>query len=93
MRDGELIDNGASSLYRAFAGLALAIAVGGGLGMAMARWRLLDVFINNNTAVPTYAIPMALVSQINVFGAGGNDEEMPQRMTAGVRGAADRQHG
>jgi len=46
IRDGELIDNGGASLYRAFAGLFLAIIVGGGLGMAMARVRLIDVFIN-----------------------------------------------
>ena len=46
IKDGELIDNGGASLYRAFAGLFLAIVVGGGLGMAMARVRLLDVFLN-----------------------------------------------
>ena len=37
MRDGELVDNGWSSLYRGFVGLALAIVVGGGLGLLMAR--------------------------------------------------------
>jgi len=46
IRDGELIDNGGASLYRAFMGLLLAVIVGGGLGMAMARVRLLDVFVN-----------------------------------------------
>jgi ABC-type nitrate/sulfonate/bicarbonate transport system permease component len=46
IRDGELIDNGAASIYRAAAGLALAIVVGGGLGMAMARVKLLDLFVN-----------------------------------------------
>ena len=46
MRDGELVDNGAISLYRGSLGLLLAIVVGGGLGMAMARWRMLDVFLN-----------------------------------------------
>ncbi len=38
MRDGELVDNGAASLYRGGVGLLLAIIVGGGLGMAMARF-------------------------------------------------------
>ena len=37
IKDGELIDNGGASLYRAFMGLLLAVIVGGGLGMAMAR--------------------------------------------------------
>jgi Bacterial Ig-like domain (group 3)/RTX calcium-binding nonapeptide repeat (4 copies) len=32
---------------------------------------LLDVFINNNTPVPTYQVPLALVSQINIYGGGG----------------------
>src|SRR5271167_3907284 len=46
VHDGELIDNGVSSLYRASIGLLLAVVVGGGLGLVMGRWRLLDVFIN-----------------------------------------------
>jgi NitT/TauT family transport system permease protein len=46
VRDGELIDNGAASLYRGCAGLFLAVAFGGSLGLTMARWRLLDVFVN-----------------------------------------------
>jgi ABC-type nitrate/sulfonate/bicarbonate transport system permease component len=36
---GELLTNGAASLYRAGAGLALAIAIGGALGILMAWWR------------------------------------------------------
>ncbi|MGH6677245.1 MAG: ABC transporter permease, partial [Xanthobacteraceae bacterium] len=32
MRDGELVSNGAASLYRVYAGLGLAIVIGGGLG-------------------------------------------------------------
>ena len=39
MRDGELVDNGASSLYRGSVGLLLAVVIGGGLGIAMARSR------------------------------------------------------
>ncbi|MFO0965132.1 MAG: FG-GAP-like repeat-containing protein [Gemmataceae bacterium] len=34
---------------------------------------MLDVFVNNTTSVPTFVVPLALVDQINVFGAGGND--------------------
>jgi ABC-type nitrate/sulfonate/bicarbonate transport system permease component len=39
MRSGELVANGAASLYRAAAGLALAVAVGAVLGIVMAWWR------------------------------------------------------
>jgi NitT/TauT family transport system permease protein len=39
VRSGELIDNGAASLYRAAAGLALAVTVGAVLGIVMAWWR------------------------------------------------------
>jgi NitT/TauT family transport system permease protein len=38
-QSGELVTNGASSLLRAGAGLALAIVVGAALGIAMAWWR------------------------------------------------------
>jgi NitT/TauT family transport system permease protein len=38
-RSGELIANGAASLWRAGAGLALAVIVGAALGIAMAWWR------------------------------------------------------
>ncbi len=34
---------------------------------------LLDVFLNNTTTVPTLQVPMAVLSQINIFAAGGND--------------------
>jgi NitT/TauT family transport system permease protein len=40
---GELLTNGAASLYRAGAGLALAIAIGGTLGILMAWWRPLQL--------------------------------------------------
>jgi NitT/TauT family transport system permease protein len=38
-RSGELIANGAASLYRAAAGLALAVVVGAALGIVMAWWK------------------------------------------------------
>jgi NitT/TauT family transport system permease protein len=72
MRDGELIDNGSASLYRAFAGLALAIAVGGGLGMAMARWRLLDVFINPLVEL-FYPLPKSALIPVTVLWLGFGD--------------------
>jgi NitT/TauT family transport system permease protein len=39
LKSGELLDNGASSLWRAGAGLGLAIVIGAALGIAMAWWR------------------------------------------------------
>ena len=72
MRDGELIDNGGASLWRAFAGLALAIAVGGGLGMAMARWRLLDVFINPLVEL-FYPLPKSALIPVTVLWLGFGD--------------------
>ena len=72
MRDGELIDNGGASLYRAFAGLALAIAIGGGLGMAMARFRLLDVFINPLVEL-FYPLPKSALIPVTVLWLGFGD--------------------
>jgi NitT/TauT family transport system permease protein len=45
VRDGELITNGASSLYRAGAGLGLAIVIGAVLGIVMAWWRPVNALI------------------------------------------------
>jgi NitT/TauT family transport system permease protein len=45
LRDGELITNGASSLYRAGAGLGLAIVVGAVLGIVMAWWRPVNALL------------------------------------------------
>ncbi len=72
VRDGELIDNGAASLWRAFAGLALAIAIGGGLGMAMARWRLLDVFVNPLVEL-FYPLPKSALIPVTVLWLGFGD--------------------
>ena len=35
--------------------------------------QVLDIFINNTSATPTFQVPLALVNKINVFAAGGND--------------------
>jgi ABC-type nitrate/sulfonate/bicarbonate transport system permease component len=39
VRDGDLVTNGAASLYRVVAGLALAVTIGAVLGIVMAWWR------------------------------------------------------
>jgi ABC-type nitrate/sulfonate/bicarbonate transport system permease component len=72
MRDGELVDNGAASLYRGSIGLLLAIAVGGGLGMAMARWRLLDLFINPLVEL-FYPLPKSALIPVTVLWLGFGD--------------------
>jgi len=46
LRDGELITNGASSLYRAGAGLGLAIVIGAVLGIVMAWWRPVNALLS-----------------------------------------------
>ncbi|HEX7007083.1 MAG TPA: ABC transporter permease [Alphaproteobacteria bacterium] len=43
---GELLINGAASLYRAAAGLALSIAIGGALGIGMAWWRPVNALLS-----------------------------------------------
>ena len=42
---GDLLSNGASSLYRTFAGLGLAIIVGGAVGILMGWSRLFDASV------------------------------------------------
>jgi NitT/TauT family transport system permease protein len=72
VRDGELIDNGAVSLYRGSVGLLLAIIVGGGLGMAMARWRMLEVFINPLVEL-FYPLPKSALIPVTVIWLGFGD--------------------
>ena len=45
LKDGDLVSNGLSSLYRAFAGLALAIVVGATLGIVMAWWKAANTLL------------------------------------------------
>jgi ABC-type nitrate/sulfonate/bicarbonate transport system permease component len=76
IRDGELIDNGAASLYRAAAGLALAIVIGGGLGLAMARFKLLDIFINPLVEL-FYPLPKSALIPVTVLWLGfGNGSKI-----------------
>jgi NitT/TauT family transport system permease protein len=72
MRDGELVDNGASSLYRGAVGLLLAIAVGGGLGVLMARSRILDMFINPLVEL-FYPLPKSALIPVTVLWLGFGD--------------------
>jgi len=72
VRDGDLLTNGAASLYRGSAGLVLAIAVGGVLGVAMARWRLLDLFLNPLVEL-FYPLPKSALIPVTVLWLGFGD--------------------
>lgn len=72
MRDGELVSNGAVSLYRGSLGLLWAILLGGGLGMAMARWRTLDVFVNPLVQL-FYPLPKSALIPVTVIWLGFGD--------------------
>ena len=45
LKSGELITNGAASLYRTFAGLGLAVAIGIMLGIGMAWWKPVNALL------------------------------------------------
>jgi ABC-type nitrate/sulfonate/bicarbonate transport system permease component len=72
MRDGELVDNGAASLYRGGAGLLLAIVLGAGLGVAMARFRPLDLFLNPLVEL-FYPLPKSALIPVTVLWLGFGD--------------------
>ena len=72
VRDGELVDNGAASLYRGSVGLLLAVVGGGSLGIAMARWRLLDLFINPLVEL-FYPLPKSALIPVTVIWLGFGD--------------------
>ena len=72
IRGGELIDNGKVSLYRGSIGLLLAIFGGGGLGLLMARWRLLDIFVNPLVEL-FYPLPKSALIPVPVLWLGFGD--------------------
>ena len=72
INDGELVTNGLSSLYRAFAGLALAIAVGGVLGIEMAWWRPVNVLLSPLVEI-FYPLPKSALIPVTVIWLGFGD--------------------
>jgi NitT/TauT family transport system permease protein len=72
MQGGELVNNGAASLYRGSVGLLLAVLGGGGLGLCMARWRLLDVFVNPLVEL-FYPLPKSALIPVTVLWLGFGD--------------------
>jgi NitT/TauT family transport system permease protein len=72
VRDGELLSNGLSSLYRAFAGLALAIVIGGTLGVVMAWWKPVNVLLSPLVEI-FYPLPKSALIPVTVIWLGFGD--------------------
>jgi len=72
MRDGELVNNGLSSLYRAGAGLALAIGLGALTGIAMAWWKPVKVLIAPIVEI-FYPLPKSALIPVTVIWLGFGD--------------------
>jgi ABC-type nitrate/sulfonate/bicarbonate transport system permease component len=72
IKDGELISNSLSSLYRAGAGLALAILVGGVLGIFMAWWKPVNVLLSPLVEI-FYPLPKSALIPVTVIWLGYGD--------------------
>jgi len=72
VRDGELLSNGLSSLYRAFAGLALAIVVGGTVGIVIAWWKPVNVLLSPLVEI-FYPLPKSALIPVTVIWLGFGD--------------------
>jgi len=72
IKDGELVSNGASSLYRAGVGLALAILIGGLLGIAMAWWKPADMLLAPIVEI-FYPLPKSALIPVTVIWLGFGD--------------------
>ncbi len=72
IKDGELVTNGLSSLYRAFAGLALAIVIGAALGIVMAWWRTANVLLSPLVEI-FYPLPKSALIPVTVIWLGFGD--------------------
>ncbi|MFZ1105035.1 MAG: ABC transporter permease [Hyphomicrobiaceae bacterium] len=72
LRSGELLASGASSLWRAGAGLALAIVVGAALGIAMAWWRPVNAALGPLVEL-FYPMPKSALIPVTVLWLGFGD--------------------
>jgi ABC-type nitrate/sulfonate/bicarbonate transport system permease component len=76
VKDGELITNGAASLWRAGAGLALAIVIGAALGIFMAWWRPVNVLLGPLVEM-FYPMPKSALIPVTVLWLGfGNGSKI-----------------
>ena len=72
VRDGELVQNGLASLYRAGLGLGLAVVFGAALGIAMAWWRTVDVLFGPLVEL-IYPMPKSALIPVTVLWLGFGD--------------------
>ena len=72
IKDRDLLSNGISSLYRAFAGLALAIVIGGALGIVMAWWKPVNVLLSPLVEI-FYPLPKSALIPVTVIWLGFGD--------------------
>jgi len=76
LKDGELVSNGAASLWRASAGLTLAIVIGAGLGIFMAWWRPVNVLLSPLVEM-FYPMPKSALIPVTVLWLGfGNSSKI-----------------
>jgi len=76
LKDGELVSNGAASLWRAGAGLSLAIVIGAGLGIFMAWWRPVNVLLSPLVEM-FYPMPKSALIPVTVLWLGfGNSSKI-----------------
>jgi NitT/TauT family transport system permease protein len=72
MRSGELIANGASSMWRAGAGLFLSIIIGAVLGIVMAWWRPVNILLSPLVEI-FYPMPKSALIPVTVIWLGFGD--------------------
>jgi NitT/TauT family transport system permease protein len=73
IKDGELVTNGVSSLYRVAAGLGLAIVIGAVLGIVMAWWKAVNVVIAPLVEI-FYPLPKSALIPVTVIWLGFGDD-------------------
>ena len=72
VKDGDLITNGAASLYRAGMGLGLSIVIGAALGIFMAWWRPLNIVLSPLVEI-FYPMPKSALIPVTVIWLGFGD--------------------
>ncbi|MGD9920423.1 MAG: ABC transporter permease [Pseudorhodoplanes sp.] len=72
LKSGELITNGASSLWRAGAGLFLSVIIGSALGIAMAWWRPAQIVLGPLVEA-LYPLPKSALIPVTVIWLGFGD--------------------
>ncbi len=72
LRSGELVSNGAASLYRGAAGLGLAVVIGAALGIIMAWWRPANLLVGPLVEI-FYPMPKSALIPVTVIWLGFGD--------------------